>query len=77
MNDINHLISLLSDWLVDHIKGILIAAVIVAFTEVMNNWNLTNFDFKGKRPLNSVNLAWIRLGYSKEDKQQRLLEHTG
>jgi len=30
------------------------------------------FDFKGKNPGNAVNMAWVRLGYSKEGKQQSL-----
>ncbi|MFC1864874.1 hypothetical protein ACFLYG_03505 [Chloroflexota bacterium] len=32
------------------------------------------FDFKGKKPANAVNMAWVYWGYNKENKQQSLLE---
>lgn len=34
----------------------------------------TRFDFKGKRPMNPINMAWAYLGYSQEGKQQSLPE---
>jgi hypothetical protein len=41
--------------------------------EVMKYLVDSGFDFKGKRPTNSLNMAWVRLGFNKEDKQQPLL----
>lgn len=32
------------------------------------------FDFKGKRPGNAVNMAWVALGYSKKEVQQILIK---
>lgn len=31
-----------------------------------------NFDFQGKRPGNAVHMAWISLGYHKEEKQPKM-----
>jgi hypothetical protein len=42
--------------------------------EVLNTLKTQGFDFKGKRPANAVNITWAYLGYSKEGKQQSLLE---
>lgn len=44
--------------------------------EVLNYLIKSGFDFKGKKPTNAVNITWAYLGYSKEGKQQSLLEHT-
>jgi hypothetical protein len=41
--------------------------------DVLNNLEQNGFDFKGKKPGNAVNMAWVRLGYSREGKQQKLL----
>ncbi len=40
--------------------------------EILNHLKEIGFDFKGKKPTNSVNMAWVNLGYSKEGKQQPL-----
>jgi hypothetical protein len=40
--------------------------------DVIDKLKASGFDFKGKKPSNSVNMAWVALGYSKEGKQQRL-----
>jgi hypothetical protein len=40
--------------------------------DVLNYLKSTNFDFKDKRPVNAVNMAWAYLGYFKENKQQSL-----
>jgi hypothetical protein len=40
--------------------------------EVVNHLIETGFDFKGKNPPGSVNMAWVRLGYHKENRQQPL-----
>jgi len=42
--------------------------------EVLNHLLKTGFDFKGKNPGHAVNMAWVYWGYSKEGKQQSLLE---
>lgn len=42
--------------------------------EVLNHLLRINFDFKGKKPTNAVNIVWAKLGYSKENKQQSLLD---
>lgn len=31
------------------------------------------FDFKGKKPIQSVTMAWVALGYAKDGKQQKML----
>jgi hypothetical protein len=38
--------------------------------EVLKHLLSTGFDFKGKRPMNAVNMSWAKLGYAKEGKQQ-------
>jgi hypothetical protein len=40
--------------------------------EVLNYLLETGFDFKGKKPVNAVNIIWAKLGYHKEGKQQVL-----
>jgi hypothetical protein len=40
--------------------------------EVLNHLLRIGFDFKGKKPVNAVNIVWAKLGYSKEGKQQVL-----
>lgn len=42
--------------------------------EVLNHLLTTGFDFKGRKPTNAVNIIWAKLGYSKEGKQQPLLD---
>jgi len=44
--------------------------------EVLNRLIEANFDFKGRRPVNAVNIVWAKLGYHKEGKQQGLPEAT-
>lgn len=41
--------------------------------EVLNYLFESGFDFKGKKPMNAVNITWAYLGYSKEGKQPSLL----
>lgn len=41
--------------------------------EVLNTLLRSGFDFKGKKPVNAVNITWAYLSYSKEGKQQSLL----
>jgi hypothetical protein len=40
--------------------------------EVLNYVVKSGFDFKGKKPVNALNITWAYLGYSKEGKQQSL-----
>jgi hypothetical protein len=40
--------------------------------DMLNHLLSTNFDFKGKNPINSVNMSWASLGYSLEEKQPTL-----
>jgi hypothetical protein len=40
--------------------------------EVLNRLIEMNFDFKGKKPVNAINIVWAKLGYHKEGKQQSL-----
>jgi hypothetical protein len=40
--------------------------------EVLNHLMKSDFDFKGKKPANALNITWAYLGYSKEGKQQSL-----
>jgi len=40
--------------------------------DVLNHLLRTGFDFKGKKPMNAINMSWAYLGYSKEGKQQTL-----
>jgi len=40
--------------------------------EVVNYLIKNGFDFKGKKPINAVNISWAYLGYSQEGKQQSL-----
>lgn len=40
--------------------------------EVIERLKEQGFDFKGKKPSQSVTMAWVSLGYSKEGKQQKL-----
>jgi len=40
--------------------------------EVLNHLIKSGFDFKGKKPVNALNITWAYLGYSKEGKQQSL-----
>lgn len=40
--------------------------------EVLNYLLKTDFDFRGKKPMNALNITWAYLGYSKEGKQQSL-----
>jgi len=40
--------------------------------DILNHLKHSGFNFKGKRPMNSINMAWAYLGYSKEGKQQSL-----
>lgn len=40
--------------------------------QVFNRLLEMGFDFQGKKPTNSVNMAWVKLGYHKENKQQSL-----
>jgi len=42
--------------------------------EVLNYLIQAGFDFKGKKPVNAVNIVWAKLGYSKEGKQQVLTD---
>jgi len=41
--------------------------------EALNHLIKNGFDFKGKKPVNALNITWAYLGYSKEGKQQSLL----
>lgn len=41
--------------------------------EVLNHLIKNGFDFKGKKRANALNITWAYLGYSKEGKQQSLL----
>ena len=42
--------------------------------QVLNHLLDTKFPFNGKQPGKAVNMAWVYLGYNKENKQQALLE---
>ncbi len=42
--------------------------------EVMNHLINMGFDFKGKNPSKSLSMAWVKLGYHREGKQQPLPE---
>jgi len=42
--------------------------------EVLNRLFESNFNFKGKKPVNAVNIVWAKLGYHKEGKQQALTD---
>jgi len=39
--------------------------------EVLRALLRSGFDFKGKKPGNAVNMAWVYLGYDKEEKQSK------
>lgn len=39
--------------------------------DILNHLIQTGFDFKGKQPKRAVHMAWISLGYPKEDKQPK------
>lgn len=41
-------------------------------SQVKNYLLQHGFDFQGKRPGNAVNMAWISLGYPKEEKQSKI-----
>lgn len=41
-------------------------------TQVKNYLIQQGFDFQGKRPGNAVHMAWISLGYPKEEKQSKI-----
>ncbi len=55
------------------VKGLKEANPQTTMKEVLNHLLKTGFDFKGKKPGNAVNIAWVYWGYSKEGKQQSLL----
>jgi hypothetical protein len=40
--------------------------------DVLNHLIRTSFDFKGKQPKRAVHMAWISLGYHKEEKQPKM-----
>ncbi len=46
---------------------------LMTLQEVTNRLINDGFDFKGKRPTQSVNMAWVALEHAKEGKQQKLL----
>lgn len=41
-------------------------------TQVENYLMQQGFDFQGKRPGNAVNMAWVSLGYHREEKQPKM-----
>jgi len=41
-------------------------------TQVKSYLIQQDFDFQGKRPGNAVNMAWVSLGYHKEEKQPKM-----
>ncbi|MFC1907098.1 hypothetical protein ACFLW8_03325 [Chloroflexota bacterium] len=45
----------------------------MAKNEVLNYLIKSGFDFKGKKPENAVNMAWVWWGFHNENKQRQLL----
>ncbi|MGB5926166.1 MAG: hypothetical protein WBH01_08785 [Dehalococcoidia bacterium] len=41
-------------------------------TQVANYLMQQGFDFQGRRPGNAINMAWVSLGYHKEEKQPKM-----
>jgi hypothetical protein len=40
--------------------------------DILNHLIQTGFDFKGKQPKRAVHMAWVSLGYPKEEKQSKV-----